>query len=100
MARFVRISTDREEVIAFHCPGCNGGHSFRIRGGGPIWIWDGNLDRGTFSPSLLVRYYNDPQDREKVTGVCHSFVRGGKIEFLGDCTHALRGQTVDIPEDA
>ena len=28
--------------------------------------------------------------------VCHSFVREGKIEFLGDCTHALKGQTVDL----
>lgn len=30
--------------------------------------------------------------------VCHSFVRAGKIEFLGDCTHALKGQTVPLPD--
>lgn len=30
--------------------------------------------------------------------VCHSFVTAGRIEFLPDCTHALAGQTVDLPE--
>jgi hypothetical protein len=29
---------------------------------------------------------------------CHSFVRNGRIEFLGDCTHALASQTVDLPD--
>jgi len=29
---------------------------------------------------------------------CHSFVRDGRIEFLSDCTHALKGQTVDLPD--
>ena len=30
--------------------------------------------------------------------VCHSFVTDGRIQFLGDCTHKLAGQTVNIPE--
>ena len=30
--------------------------------------------------------------------VCHSFVRNGRIEFLGDCTHGLAGKTVDLPK--
>ena len=29
---------------------------------------------------------------------CHSFVREGRIEFLSDCTHALAGQTVELPD--
>lgn len=29
---------------------------------------------------------------------CHTFIRAGKIEFLGDCTHALAGQTVALPD--
>ncbi len=28
----------------------------------------------------------------------HSFVVDGHIQFLGDCTHELAGQTVDIPD--
>ncbi len=30
--------------------------------------------------------------------LCHSFVRDGRIEFLGDCTHKLAGQTIELPE--
>jgi hypothetical protein len=29
--------------------------------------------------------------------VCHVFIKAGMIQFLGDCTHALAGQTVPIP---
>ena len=29
--------------------------------------------------------------------VCHTFIRAGQIEFLGDCTHALKGQTIPLP---
>lgn len=28
--------------------------------------------------------------------VCHSYVRDGQIQFLGDCTHKLAGQTVPL----
>ena len=30
--------------------------------------------------------------------VCHSFVTNGRIQYLGDCTHKLAGQTVDLPD--
>ena len=30
--------------------------------------------------------------------LCHSHVREGRIQFLSDCTHALVGQTVDLPD--
>lgn len=35
--------------------------------------------------------------QNKVAKVCHSFVREGRIQFLGDCTHRLAGHTVDLP---
>lgn len=35
---------------------------------------------------------------EYVVEVCHSFVTEGRIQFLGDCTHALANQTVDLPD--
>jgi hypothetical protein len=38
------------------------------------------------------------QESEFKCSVCHSFVTDGRIQFLGDCTHALAGQTVDLPE--
>jgi hypothetical protein len=30
-------------------------------------------------------------------GNCHSFIRNGQWEFLGDCAHKLAGQTVPLP---
>jgi hypothetical protein len=35
---------------------------------------------------------------ERKTFVCHSFVTDGRIQYLGDCTHAMAGQTVDLPD--
>lgn len=30
--------------------------------------------------------------------ICHSFIKDGMIQFLGDCTHELKGKTVKLPE--
>lgn len=61
--------------------------------GYPRWTWNGSLDAPTFSPSLLVTW---PQ--KGIEQRCHSFITDGKIAFCGDSTHALAGQTIDIPE--
>ncbi|MGT2509205.1 hypothetical protein [Cupriavidus basilensis] len=36
--------------------------------------------------------------RDFECGVCQSFVTDGRIQFLGDCAHALVGQTVPLAE--
>lgn len=99
MSGYIRLSkilAKSNGNIFFDCPACEAPHGINCGDGhGPVWSWDGNIDKPTFNPSVLVTYDNginhDPH-------VCHSFVRNGKIEFLGDCTHALAGKTVDIPE--
>jgi hypothetical protein len=60
------------------------------------WTFNGDFERPTFSPSLNTWYGGD--DDEIPLHRCHSFIRNGRIEFLPDCTHALAGQTVDLPE--
>lgn len=84
--RSVRID-DARRGLSFWCPGCNAAHRVTTEGPG-AWAWDGNATNPTLSPSI------------KVQGglVCHSFVRVGNIEFLGDCTHALAGKTVPMPD--
>lgn len=87
----VRLSMNR---AFFHCPGCGFGHAFRIRApandsSGPVWEFNGDVDKPTFSPSLLL---DDPKAR------CHLFVRDGKIEFCSDCHHALAGTIVEMQE--
>lgn len=79
----------------FWCPACDGAHAVRVGSdAGPGWSYNGNPDKSTFSPSLLVNLGGETPG----VPVCHSFVTDGRIEFLGDCTHALAGQTVDIPD--
>lgn len=89
--------TRNEKVVAyaFYCPGCKGAHSFNVHGDrsgdGPKWDFDGNLEKPTFTPSLIVFY-------EPKVAKCHLFMRDGKIQFLGDCKHDLAGQTVEVPD--
>jgi hypothetical protein len=59
---------------------------------GARWSFDGNLEAPTFSPSILV----NPGLPSGAKGRCHSFIRAGRIEFLGDCGHPLAGQTVPM----
>jgi len=105
--------------IAFRCPGCNDTHVIAIgAGAGPRWQFNGDGDRPTFAPSVLVRsghyvpghhpdscwctYNRDhPEDATPFAcSVCHSFIRNGQIQFLNDCTHALAGKTVPLPDFA
>jgi hypothetical protein len=96
--------------VAFKCPGCNEAHALRVDGSSrPKWRFNGDGDRPTFSPSVLVKGTVPITDDEHalimaggtVTPaplVCHSFVTDGRIRFLSDCTHVLAGQTVDLPD--
>lgn len=93
MADVVRVDGPR---ISFKCPGCKSKHTILThydRGSGPTWTWNGSKDKPTFSPSVLVTAV-DPEDGDKY--VCHSFVNGGEIRFLNDCTHELAGKTVNL----
>ncbi|MDP1925783.1 MAG: DUF6527 family protein [Thiobacillus sp.] len=100
--------------LLFWCPGCDMAHGVNHGSGtGPRWRWNGNVDKPTFSPSVLVTWTQwvppatDPETLKKIDSgeivqreeprVCHSFVTDGRIQFLGDCTHHLAGQTVDLP---
>lgn len=99
MAKVERYRTPAGEIRwAFLCPGCGFEHALHVSGGkegSPKWSFNGDVDFPTFSPSVLVRWDFSDQRPDRV---CHSFVRGGRIEFLGDCTHDMAGRTVDLPD--
>lgn len=96
--------------FVFWCPGCKCAHGVwttKQNGVGATWSFNGDLERPTFSPSLLIRFTRDityAEHLQIMSGVpldlpqtvCHSFVRDGQIEFLSDCTHALAGKTVPM----
>lgn len=103
----------------FWCPGCETQHRIQHgEGSGPRWTWNGSVDAPTFQPSINIVYavlsetaratnaafwvdHGRYMTREElpcdVRNVCHSFVTDGRIQYLADCTHALAGQTVDLP---
>lgn len=88
------------DYVSFVCPGCAEHHTIPIAGP-RAWQFNGDLQTPTLHPSILCRYhaFNEQTDKyDKVESVCHSFVRAGRIEFLGDCTHSLKGQTIDLPD--
>ncbi|MEL7600579.1 MAG: DUF6527 family protein [Proteiniphilum sp.] len=100
MAKFHKTKLSH---LIFHCPGCNEIHIVDSR-----WTFNENVNAPTVSPSVLVRYRHPkghsnenpaPVDYsgEYVEEVCHSFIRDGKIQFLSDCTHELKGKTIEIP---
>lgn len=93
--------------ISFWCPGCDRAHTIDIGPGG--WEWDEATL--TVTPSIKVMYRRweppvtpenldefkrQPWEQHPVDAVCHSFIRNGVWEFLGDCTHALVGQHVPL----
>jgi len=93
-------------MVMFKCPGCMEAHAITVEDCGtglPVWEFNGNGDRPTFTPSVLVTTGRavDPNfvpEAGDPPEVCHSFVTDGQIQFLSDCTHALAGQTVPLPD--
>lgn len=72
------------------------------------WQFNGNLEKPTVSPSILVsgvEWLTDEEHARVMAGekiepkptICHSFITDGKIQFLSDSTHSLAGQTVELP---
>lgn len=105
-------SDTQEEIRGYtlKCPGCGDYHVYDSR-----WEFNGDFEKPTFTPSYLVKsgHYADRHtdecwckynEKHGLHGdifkcyVCHSFVSDGKIQFLDDCTHHLKGQTVDLPD--
>ncbi len=82
------------KAYVFFCPGCQEHHSFDVAldkiQTPRFWGFNGNLEKPTFTPSLNV----NPHDPKRH---CHSFVQNGNIQFLSDCWHDLKGQTVPLP---
>jgi len=110
-----KLRSRKGGMIAFWCPGCEQMHGVTVEGENYRWDWNGDADRPTISPSVLVQSghyapghdgpcwcsYNEEHPDDPYTFKCmrcHSFVEDGKIRFLNDSTHALAGQTVELPD--
>jgi hypothetical protein len=117
--RLALITGEDRMTVAFFCPGCKEEHMVWIgEGSGPRWSYNGDPERPTFQPSLLITsghfvtgnedgrkgcwctyYAENPEERRDFEcRRCHSFITDGRIQFLDDCSHELKGQTVEIPD--
>lgn len=114
-------SKDGQLFLSFWCPGCDEVHAVEIAEEGRSgWTWNGSAEKPTFGPSIAVsngcktpgfdpskhscwctfnaeRVARGEEPSSFECSMCHSYVTDGRIQFLGDCTHKLKGQTVDLP---
>lgn len=90
--------------VSFRCPGCGSVHNITIaphkNASGASWTFTGDFDRPTLAPSINATSGPYPEGMKRAGQIdrCHSFINEGRIQFLGDCTHKLAGQFVDLPE--
>lgn len=71
----------------FWCPGCKCGHWYDTK----RWEFNNNFIKPTFRPSLLCT----SSDAGRPT-CCHLFLTDGVLQYLGDCTHFLRGRKIPL----
>lgn len=90
----------------FWCLGCEEYH--QINTNKVQWEFNGDLEKPTFSPSYLTWLDPNPNanverkpewEKFRLGFRCHSYIKEGKIEYLGDCTHKLAGKIVDMREE-
>jgi hypothetical protein len=92
--------------LAHWCPACGEMHAFALDGknaSGAQWTWDGNVEHPTFTPSMHIKIgkYADQNWQEETAGessVCHYILTAGVINYCGDCTHAMKGQSIRLPD--
>lgn len=92
MAKFHYIEDKKQYHYA--CPGCECYHFITVdKSQTPNWSFNGDIEKPTVSPSVRVRYGNEPDSM-----VCHFFIREGFYEYCPDSTHKYSGQKIEIPD--
>ncbi len=96
-----------ENGYSHWCPGCGEVHLIP-----DSWNFDGNLEQPTFSPSVKITGKLTVKDSHgewtgewvrdangnAVDDCCHYILTVGVLNFCGDCTHVLAGQSVPLPD--
>lgn len=77
------------------CPGCHKAHFFNVsiqdaEEGQPAkkFAFNGDFQQPTFTPC---------QHLVDERGICHYYLTNGMLQFMGDCWHPYRSQTVPLP---
>jgi hypothetical protein len=88
------------------CPACEEMHHLP-----DSWSFNGNVDKPTFTPSFLNRglrrtFVNGQwvgdwirdSDGNPIPFICHYILTDGTLNYCGDCTHAMAGKSMPLPE--
>lgn len=90
--KFASSPENPQGWLVYYCPGCQQRHAIPIKVPnhlGAVWRFNGNVEAPTLTPSV------------NFVGSCHHFLTDGALQYCGDSTHELAGQTValsDLPE--
>lgn len=74
----------------YECKGCGYYHVFALKKDGGHHDFNMDLYNPTVSPSLV-----QGTDSKRI---CHSFIKDGKIQYLNDCWHEMKGMTVELSD--
>jgi hypothetical protein len=95
-----------------YCPGCRHTHCFNVEqptrawpefniAGGVKWSFNGNLERPSFSPSMLIQTggWKSPEGKDiPQRTLCHYVLSDGVINFCADSAHELTGRAVPLAD--
>jgi Family of unknown function (DUF6527) len=116
---FFEVEPSKATYLEIIIPGPSGRRTFPIilkgqREGTGCWTWNGDTDKPTLRPSVLTTsghfiesqngkecWCNFNKQNPDKTPVfqcyrCHTWINDGKAQFLGDCSHELANQTLDL----
>lgn len=95
--KLVKAFLNKEEysdMLKFYCLACKESHIVCVGKKSywrQIWTFNNDYNKPTINPSILVSV-NYPN----YTSICHSFIKEGKIQYLNDCTHNMKGTTIEL----
>lgn len=104
---YVACPTEEATHLTFIIPGPAGRLTLPVqthgrRDGTHNWSWNGDTEKPTLRPSILTtgtRFKGgDPYDKSNWAEFrCHIWLNDGQAQFLDDCTHEFRGETIMLP---
>lgn len=85
-------SIDEATHLTLNIPGPTGLLTLPVilsgrREGTGCWTWNGSTEAPTLRPSVLTEGHDFR---------CHSWINDGNTQFLDDCSHDMRGQTIPL----
>lgn len=86
-----KLKEAREGLLFHWCPACDARHPIYLTPNeeGGVWTWDGNAERPTVKPSIMIR-------RQGL--ICHYYITDGYVQFCDDSTHMFAGVSVELPD--